>query len=114
MTGTDIVEGARTYILQDIDTANRRFTDAESIFWIDLFVKETVRRKPDSQYTSSILTTAPAQVTTLTETLPVDDSYLGAAVDYVAFRFFNRDSEDPQNRERANHHFTMYVEGLGL
>ena len=57
--------------------------------------------------------TIPTEMTDIDETLPLDDMYLNALMEYMLFRCFEKDSDTPNNQIRATGHFQAFLQMLG-
>ena len=96
--------------VQDINKdSGTRWTEAELLRWITDGQREIVRRKPESRYGATIVTTALADITATTDTLDVTDAYTSALADFVLARCFQKDSEDAENLARANQHLQLFA-----
>lgn len=62
----------------------------------------------------AIYSAAPAEVTSLTQTLAVDDIFVNAMLDYVLYRAYSKDSEYAGNGERAKVHYGQFAASLGI
>jgi len=106
MTGTDVVENAR--ILCD---------DVDETTWEDdtflAFVNEGVRRLFDEQPVCRLKDNGTlrdySKAAALTETLLVEDQYLIALTEYVCYRFFDSDSGDSRDKDRADEHLKNFL-----
>ena len=63
-------------------------------------------------YVDLVYSAVPADCT-LSGTIGIDDIYANAMVDYVMYRAYSKDSENPQNRESALMHYRAFAFGLG-
>lgn len=57
--------------------------------------------------------TDPADIATYTQTVPVPAIFENALVDYVLYRAYAKDADDPANATRAQAHYGMYAAQIG-
>jgi hypothetical protein len=57
---------------------------------------------------------APAEVTSMDDTLDLPDVYANALVDYVLYRAYSKDAEYAGNAQRAVAHYQAFKDALGL
>ena len=112
MTGTDVTTAARNDLLIDIDPADLRFSDAESIQWINEGMNRIYSLRPDAFYGTTVTVGPPTPITTLADTLELVDRFLATIVNYVCFRYFSKDSENASNRSRAADYNALYKSAL--
>jgi len=55
----------------------------------------------------------PTALTALTDTMQLDDVYEGALLDYVLYRAYAKDAENPANMNRSTSHYQAFVSALG-
>jgi hypothetical protein len=52
-------------------------------------------------------------LTEVTDTVPLDDMYINALMEYMLFRCFEKDADTPNNQVRATGHFQAFLQMLG-
>jgi hypothetical protein len=68
-----------------------------------------------SLYPTDITVPSPtAALGDVTGQLSLADHYADPMVDYILYRAYLKDAEVPENDQRANAHFTMYANALGV
>jgi hypothetical protein len=109
MIASDVTTRVRDILL---DQSKIRWTDAELFRHLTDAKRDLVKNRPDAQYVSSIVTTAPIAVTSLSDDMAIDDIFTVALTDYVCYRAFLKDSEDPAYSKRALDHLKLYLAGI--
>lgn len=61
-----------------------------------------------------LASTAPPDITKKDEELPLRDRYRPALLDYVIYRAYQKDNEEPENRARSNEAYNRFLASLGL
>ena len=106
MTGNEIIDNVRI-LANDVDETT----------WQDdtflAFVNEGVRRLFDEQPVCRLKDNGTlrdySKAAALTETLLVEDQYLIALTEYVCYRFFDSDSGDSRDKDRADEHLKNFL-----
>ena len=65
-------------------------------------------------YVEALLHKHPAPITQLTDTLPLDDSYLNALSEYVLHMAYAQDGENPDHAALSVAHYNKYANTLGI
>ena len=111
--------------LRDLDTVDPKWRNDPGDGGIDHFVYEPDIH-PDIFYvypaipadtTATIrllASTMPAVVEKEDEELPLRDRYLPALIDYVVYRAYQKDNEEPENRNRSNEAYQRFLMALGV
>jgi hypothetical protein len=107
MLASDIITRVRDLLGDEV--APYRWTDTKLLLWLTDAQRDLAMRRPDSLYLTSVTTTQPGVVAALGDTLVVADHFIGALVDFVCFRAFMRDNEDPINAAKSSAHFQTYL-----
>lgn len=61
-----------------------------------------------------ICSVCPPELTSLTQTIAIDDIYVNPLLDYVLYRAYSKDLETVGNAERAAGHYAAFSNTLGL
>lgn len=109
MTGTEVIARVRPLISDEDEV---RYADAALMLLVVAARRELYRRQPEAFFVSSIVITAPADVTDVAADLGVRDSYLDAVVHFVSYLVFLEDSEDTANANLAHVHFEHWEDAL--
>lgn len=111
-TVKNVIDRAREFLALDVDAAALRFSDTESISWVSDGQQEIVRQRPDSMDVSEVVLKDLDVIDELTDNLEIADRFIGTMVNYVIYRFFNKDDQDAENRQRSQLYFRRFQEGL--
>jgi hypothetical protein len=65
-------------------------------------------------YVEGLLHKHPVAITALGDTLPLNDSYLNALVEYVLHMAYAQDGENPGHAELSVAHYTKFAQTLGV
>jgi len=109
MTGEDVETRVRTLLKAGSEV---RWDDAEMLLWVNDGVVEIVRRRPDSQYTSSINNSAVIDTTALDQELPLLQYYRATMANYVLHRCYQKDSEYTNGRDMAAYWWDTFIKEL--
>jgi len=61
-----------------------------------------------------IYTSIPTELTDVTDTVPLDDMYVNALMEFMLFRCFEKDADNPNAAVRAQAHFQLFANLLGV
>lgn len=99
-----------TIVRRDIgDTGSTRWSDSVLLNYYNAFRQIAWTRKPFIFYINSILTAAPASVSSTSGDIDFDVSWSPAAVDYVDYRCLYEDSEDSNVQSLSQDHYNKFV-----
>ena len=110
MTGKDISKAARA-ILQDIDK-NRWRDDTDMPEAISAAMQQLRTDRPDCMIDSSIATVDVADISSLSATIPVDDRFKNALVQYAVYYCVTFHGGEQVNRSRAEVHYAAYQQSI--
>ncbi len=112
-----------SFTVKDVlDDARPLLNDTEAETWGDqvffLYLNECIRliynERPESRVETAGTLKSFAKISAVGNTVPLDDIYREAVVEYLAYRFFDADSGDTHDKSRTSEHFARFKELTGV
>ena len=110
MKPADVIDKARP-ICGDNHTPFRE-ADEQFILWLNDGVTEVTERRPDAAFANDGTLHVAIIMTDVTDTIPLNDTWLSKLVDYVCFRFYSQNSSDENNLALSKRHEKAFYRGL--
>lgn len=89
-----------------------RWLDATIIDWANEGAAALFENHPEFYYVSSVVTSPPALLTAVTDTLTTTQSGQKILINYTAYRCLARDNEDPETMQQAARFLEAYAMGV--
>jgi len=114
MTGTDVITLRARPALGDTDAGAYQFDTLTLINWLNDGGRLITVLKPDSLLTAPYTMTTWTDITALTQTITLNNRFMGALVDYVCARALGQDGHDKRDLERSKEYYKQFVAKAGL
>ena len=116
MTGTEILKRAREYLFLDVDPidAQKRISNTEGLDWLNDAISRLYQLNPTVTYINTVVTDPPTALTDLSSDSGINDQFNTALINYLAYRFYSKDTEDNENARRAQQFFNLFQNSAGI
>lgn len=111
----DIIPRVRDLLSDTADvTGEYRWGDPDLLQWGNEGLKDMFRRRPDAFYLDDgeIITDPPDSLDRVEKGVPIREEFAPALIDYILYRCYLRDGEDPENQSLAGTYYAAYQNGI--
>jgi hypothetical protein len=99
-------------LISDTESPYRWEDDPTMLDWINEGAAAMFENHPEFYYVDSIVTTPPATLTAVSDTLTTTQSGQKILINYTAYRCLARDNEDPETMQQAERFLQAYAMGV--
>lgn len=110
-TVQDVFDDVRR-ILNDQDDNPYRWPDSILLVYVNTGIRMIIGLRPDFLLSDVGVVAEFSEITLATEEVPFTEDQRMVLIDYVCYRAFFEDSDDPNNSRRAQAHKKAYEEGI--